>query len=110
MEKQKDNITFDDLLKLDVRICEVIHADRVPKTDKLLKLTIKTGIDEREVVTNIGSQYEPDELIGLSFPFVLNLEPMTMRGIESRAMILAAAEGDGVFLLDTDAEVGSVVL
>lgn len=109
-QEQKNNITFEDLLKLDVRVCEIVSAERVPKTDKLIKLTINTGIDEREAVTNIGSQYEPEDLVGLAFPFVLNLEPMKMRGIESKAMILAADVGDGVFLLDTDAEIGSVVI
>ena len=111
MEKQKENITFDDFLKLDVKICKVIGAERVPKTDKLLKLTIETGDGERTAVTNIGSQFEPETLIGLRIPFVLNLEPVTMRGIESSAMILASSVNSGdVNLLTSDAKLGSVVI
>lgn len=86
---QKENITFENFLKLDIRICEIISAERVPKKDKLLKLIINTGIDERVAITNIGAQYEPETLVGMKTPFILNLEPTTIAGIESSAMIMA---------------------
>jgi|TARA_R110000824_G_scaffold234480_2_gene423036 methionine--tRNA ligase beta chain len=108
-KEQKSNITFDDFLKLDVRICKVISAERVPKTDKLIKLVVDTGIDEREGVTNLGSEFEPEDFVDLAFPFLLNLEPMKMRGIESKVMIMATSDSEGTHLFSSDAEIGSKV-
>ena len=109
-QKQKNNITFEDFLKLDVRVCEIISSERVPKTDKLLKLVINTGFDERVAVTNLGAQFDAEHFVGLNLPFVLNLEPVTMKGIESTAMILACSEGDNVNLFHTLANAGAIVI
>lgn len=84
---QKPNITFETYLSLDIRVCQILEAERVPKTDKLLKLKINTGIDERECVTNLGGLYEPEIFISKKIPFILNLEPTIIKKIESKAMI-----------------------
>lgn len=108
--EQKPHISFDDYLKLDIRICHVVAAEHVPKTDKLLKLTINTGTEERTAVTNLGSKYEPEYFVDQFLPFLLNLEPVTIKGIESRAMIIAASNENNVELLKTIAPIGSVVI
>ena len=111
MREQKETIKFDDYLKLDVRICEIMSAERVPETDKLLKLLVDTGIDNRTAITNIGSIFKPEELVGLKMPFVLNIDPVSIRGIESTAMILASTNTEGsIELIDVDNELGSVVI
>lgn len=111
MRGQKETIKFDDYLKLDVRICEIVSAERVPDTDKLIKLVVNTGIDERVAITNIGSVFKPDTLVGLKMPFVLNLDPVSIRGIESTAMILASTDAEGsIELIDVKNEVGSIVI
>ena len=111
MREQKETIKFDDYLKLDVRICEIIGAEKVPDTDKLIRLTVDTGLDTRTAITNIGSIFKPDALVGLKMPFVLNLDPVSIRGIESTAMILASTNSEGsIELIDVDNELGSVVI
>lgn len=85
--EQKENISFDDLLKLDIRICKINEVERVPKTDKLLKFTIDTGIDKRACVTNLGELFTPEYFQDKCMPFILNLNPTTIRGIESKAMV-----------------------
>lgn len=88
MKPQKSNITFDDYLKADIRICKILSAERVPETDKLFKMEIDTGIDKRIVVSSIANKITADELINSYMPFVLNLEPRIIKGIESTAMII----------------------
>lgn len=106
----KPNIFTDILDALDIRVCEIKSAERVPKTDKLLKLSILTGEDERVAVTNIGSQFEPEQLIGKKYPFVLNLTPVTIRGIETFAMIVAVTGTDGkIELMECKSEIGSII-
>lgn len=92
----KQNITFETFLSLDIRVCEIIEASRIPKTDKLLKLLINTGVDERECITNLGEHFEPEVFIGKKLPFILNLEPTVIKKVESRAMVFIA-EKDGMF-------------
>lgn len=106
---EKAAITIEDVLKLDVRLCEITAAERVPKTDKLLKLTINTGFDVRTAITNIGSQFEPEQLVGKHCPFVLNLAPAVIRGIETRAMIVAATNSDKSVYLFEGGETGAVI-
>jgi len=107
---QKPYITFEDYLKLDIRICHVVAAERVPKSDKLLKLTINTGSDERVAVTNLGSKFKAEYFVDQFLPFLLNLEPVTIKGIESRAMIIVASNENNVELLRTISPVGSIVI
>ena len=92
---QKDECTFDDFEKMDIRTATVLEAERVPKTDKLLKLTIDTGIDKRVIVSGIAEQYSPEEMVGKQICILANLAPRKIRGIESKGMILMARQNDG---------------
>ena len=92
---QKDECTFDDFGKMDIRTATVLEAERVPKTDKLLKLTIDTGIDTRVIVSGIAEQYSPEEMVGKQICILANLVPRKIRGIESKGMILMARQNDG---------------
>jgi methionyl-tRNA synthetase len=87
--------TFDDFQKMDIRVGTILAAERVPKTDKLLKLTIDTGIDQRTVVSGIAAYYEPEKIIGQQVSILLNLEPRKIKGIESQGMILMAENSKG---------------
>jgi len=87
--------TYGDFEKMDIRTATVLQAERVPKTDKLLKLTIDTGLDQRVIVSGIAQYYTPESVIGKQICILANLEPRTIRGIESRGMILMAKEADG---------------
>jgi len=94
-EPQKIACTFDDFSKMDIRTATVLEAERVPKTDKLLKLKIDTGIDTRTIVSGIAEHYSPEEMIGKQICILANLEPRKIKGIESQGMILMAKEADG---------------
>ena len=107
--EQKPNITFETFLSLDIRVCEVLDAERVPKTDKLIKLTINTGIDERECVTNLGALYQAEEFKGKKIPFILNLEPTTIKKIESKAMIFIPDTKGDIFNKYNDFEIGEII-
>ncbi|WP_321348398.1 methionine--tRNA ligase [uncultured Draconibacterium sp.] len=91
----KENIEFDDFVKMDVRAGTVIECEKVAKTKKLLKLKIDTGIDQRTVVSGIAEYYQPEELIGKQVSILVNLAPKKLRGIESQGMILCAENADG---------------
>ena len=93
--KQKDTISFEDFVKVDIRTATILEAEKVPKTGKLLKLKISTGVDERTLVAGIAGHFDPDEIIGKQISIVLNLEPRKIRGIESQGMILMAETGEG---------------
>ena len=92
---QKDECTFEDFEKMDIRTATVLEAEKVPKTDKLLKLTIDTGIDKRVIVSGIAEYYKPEEMVGRQICILANLKPRTIKGIESHGMILMARQGDG---------------
>ena len=93
---QKPECTFDDFEKMDIRTATVLEAERVPKTDKLLKLTIDTGIDVRTIVSGIAEYYTPEQMIGKQICILANLQPRKIRGIESKGMILMARQADGL--------------
>ena len=95
VEPQKEECTFDDFEKMDIRTATVLEAERVPKTDKLLKLTIDTGIDTRTIVSGIAEYYAPEDMVGKQICILANLAPRKIRGIESKGMILMARQGDG---------------
>lgn len=101
---QKESCTFDDFQKMDLRTATVLEAERVPKTDKLLKLTIDTGIDTRTIVSGIAAHYSPEEMIGKQICILANLAPRKIRGIESQGMILMAQEPDGRMRIVTPEE------
>ena len=92
---QKATITFDDFAKMDIRTGKIIEAEKVPKANKLLKLTIDTGIDVRTVVSGIAEFYEPEDVIGRNVSILVNLAPRVLRGIESQGMILMAENNEG---------------
>jgi methionyl-tRNA synthetase len=96
---QKEIIQFDDFEKMDIRTVTVLAAERVPKTDKLLKLTIDTGIDKRTIVSGIAEFYKPEDIIGKQVCVLINLAPRKIKGIESQGMILMAKETSGKMCL-----------
>ena len=91
----KENIEFDDFAKLDIRTGTIVEAEKVPKTKKLLKLKVDTGIDQRTVVSGISEFYKPEEIIGQKVSILINLSPKKLRGIESNGMILMAEDANG---------------
>lgn len=92
-------ITIDDFAKIDLRVATVVAAERVPKTDKLIKLQVKIGDEERTIVSGIAQHYEPENLIGKNVIVIANLKPAKLCGIESRGMVLAASDGEGNLVL-----------
>jgi methionyl-tRNA synthetase len=92
---QKQSVSFDDFTKLDIRLGKIVAAEKVPKADKLLKLTVETGIDVRTIVSGIASYYTPEEVVGKTVSVLLNLEPRKIRGVESQGMILMAENAQG---------------
>ncbi|WP_276876661.1 methionine--tRNA ligase [Chryseobacterium joostei] len=91
----KDEITFDDFTKIDLRTATILEAEKVEKADKLLKLTVDTGVDVRTVVSGIAESFTPEELIGKQVMILLNLAPRKIRGIESQGMLLLTTKPDG---------------
>ena len=102
---QKEECSFEDFEKMDIRTATVLEAERVPKTDKLLKLTIDTGIDKRTIVSGIAEFYSPEDMLGKQICILANLKPRMIRGIESKGMILMARQGDGTMRFITPQEV-----
>jgi methionyl-tRNA synthetase len=100
-----NQISINDFTKLDLRVAEIKSAEKVPETDKLLKLTIDLGIETREIVAGIAEHYKPEELIGKKIIVLINLEPRTIRGIKSNGMLLAAQNNDKLSLLTVDRDI-----
>lgn len=94
-EPQKEAINFDDFTKMDIRLGTILTAEKVEKADKLLKLTVDTGVDIRTVVSGIAEHYSPEEVIGKTVSILMNLAPRKIRGIESQGMILMAENEEG---------------
>lgn len=92
-------ITIEDFAKIDLRVATIVAAERVPKTDKLFKLQVKIGDEERTIVSGIAQHYEAEDLIGRNVIVIANLKPAKLRGIESRGMLLAASDGEGNLVL-----------
>lgn len=101
---QKDECTFDDFMKMDIRTATVLEAVKVPKTDKLLQLTIDTGIDKRTIVSGIAEYYTPEEMVGKQICILANLAPRKIKGIESKGMILMAKDESGRMKFVTPSE------
>ena len=100
----KDPLTFDDFSKIDIRTATILEAEKVPKTTKLLKLKIDTGLDVRTIVSGIAEYYEPAAIVGKQISIVANLEPRKIKGIESKGMILMAEDKDGKLVMVTPVE------
>ena len=97
--EQKEEVTFDDFQKMDIRVSTILEAEKVAKTKKLLKLTIDTGIDKRTIVSGIAEYYTPEQLVGRQVLVLANLAPREIKGIESRGMILMAEDALGRLVL-----------
>jgi methionyl-tRNA synthetase len=109
---QKENISFEQFQQLDIRTGTVLEAEKIPKTKKLLKLLVDTGLDKRTVVSGIAEHYKPESIIGKKVSILLNLEPRKIRGNQSQGMILMAENNDGKLVFinpDTEIENGSEV-
>lgn len=91
----KENVAFDDFTKLDLRTARIVDASAIPKTDKLLKLTLDLGFEMRTVVSGIADSYQPDSIIGQEVVLVANLAPRKIRGVESQGMVLLAENEQG---------------
>ncbi|MBP9018203.1 MAG: methionine--tRNA ligase [Bacteroidales bacterium] len=112
VEPQKEECSIEDFMKMDIRTATVLEAERVPKTDKLLKLTIDTGIDVRTIVSGIAEYYTPEVMVGKQICILANLTPRKIKGIESKGMILMAKEKNGKMRIVSPEEVvanGSVI-
>ena len=94
-DPQKDNVSFDEFQKMDIRVSTILTAEKVAKTKKLLKLTVDTGIDQREIVSGIAEHFTPEELVGKQVLVLVNLEPRELKGTLSRGMILMAEDASG---------------
>jgi methionyl-tRNA synthetase len=95
----KEPVTFDDFSRIDIRTATILEAEKVPKTTKLLRLKIDTGIDTRVIVSGIAEYYDPKDIIGKQISIVANLEPRKIKGIESKGMILMAEDKDGKLVI-----------
>ncbi|MBE5060113.1 methionine--tRNA ligase [Megamonas funiformis] len=112
-EKAKENedgmIGIEDFSKVDLRVVEILAAEPVPKTDKLMKIQVSLGDEERTVVSGIAKFYKPEDLIGKHVVLVANLKPAKLRGVMSHGMLLAASKGDELQIVETTMPVGSKV-
>ena len=109
---QKNTIEFDDFTKVDIRVGTVIEAENVPKSDKLLKLKVDTGLDKRIILSGISKYYSPEDILNKKVMVLINLIQRKMMGIESHGMLLLAEDSDGSLSLmqpDSDITDGSVV-
>jgi len=98
-EPQKAECSFDDFQKMDIRVSTILEAEKLPKTKKLLKLTIDTGIDKRTIVSGIAEHFSPEELVGKQVLVLVNLAPRDFKGITSQGMILMAEDATGALRL-----------
>jgi methionyl-tRNA synthetase len=101
-------VTIDDFAKLDLRVALVTAVERVPKTEKLLKISLDLGTEQRTIVSGIAQFYEAEQLVGKRIVIIANLKPAKIRGVESRGMLLAAggrAEGETLGLVTLDKEI-----
>lgn len=109
---QKDETNYDDFMKMDLRVGEILTAERMPKTDKLMVMTVDTGIDKRTIVSGIAQHFTAEELIGRKVTVLANLAPRKLRGVESQGMILLAEDPEGklVFVNPDDAVVNGATI
>jgi methionyl-tRNA synthetase len=101
-------ISYDDFTKLDIRIGTIVAAELVPETDKLIKCRVDFGeLGERTIVSGVAEWKKPEDLVGKQFPYIVNLAPRVLRGIESQGMLLAASDEEGVALITPERRVPS---
>jgi methionine--tRNA ligase beta chain len=101
-----EHISYEDFAKIDIRIGQVKAAELVPETDKLIKCTVDFGgeIGTRTIVSGIAQWKTADELVGKQLPYIVNLAPRVLRGVESQGMLLAASDELGVALISAERE------
>jgi methionyl-tRNA synthetase len=109
---QKEETNYDDFMKMDLRVGEILTAEKMPKTDKLMVMTVDTGIDKRTIVSGIAKHYTAEELVGRKVTVLANLAPRKLRGVESQGMILLAEDPEGklVFVNPDDAVVNGATI
>jgi len=108
----KDLVSFDEFSKMDLRLGKVIAASKMEKADKLLVLTVDTGIDERTIVSGIAQHYQPEEILGKSVVVLMNLAPRKIRGVASHGMLLMAEDSEGnlsALVSERDFEAGPTI-
>ena len=106
-----ETISFEDFVKLEIRIGKILSAEKVEDSDKLLRLEVDFGEQKRQIIAGIGKIYAPEALIGKECPFAYNLAPRVLKGLESQGMILCPSDASGPALLHQDREIppGSLV-
>ena len=92
-------IDIDQFMEIELRTATIVTAERVPETDRLMRLEVDTGGETRQLVAGIAASYKADELPGMKITVVVNLQPATIRGVESNGMVLAANTDDGPVLV-----------
>jgi methionyl-tRNA synthetase len=110
-EERMDIINFDEFKRMDLRVGEILKAEKVPGTDKLLKIEVNIGTEKRTMVAGVGDVYAPEEMVGKKLIVIVNLKPAVIRGIESQAMLLAAETGGKAIIpfFDRDVPAGAKV-
>ena len=98
-------ITIDDFKKVELKIGRVLSAESIVGSDKLLKLQVDLGSEQRQILAGIAKYYQPTDLVGKQIVIIANLEPRSMMGFESQGMVLAAGDGEIVSLLTPDKDV-----
>ena len=104
-EQLMEYVSFNEFKKLDLRVANVLSAEKVEGTDKLIRIQIDLGTETRQIVAGIAKSYSPEELVGKKIVVVANLEPAVIRGIESNGMLLAASVDDHISLLTLDRDI-----
>ncbi|HOC91311.1 MAG TPA: methionine--tRNA ligase subunit beta [bacterium] len=100
----KTAVDFNDFGKLDLRVARVLEAAPVPKSDKMLRLLVDIGLEQRQIVAGIAKHYSPERITGKLIVVVANLEPRKLMGVESNGMLLAATDADGLRVITLDGD------
>lgn len=100
-----DKISFEDFKKIEIKIGKILVAEKVEKSEKLLKLKVDFGEESRQIISGVANEYDPESLVDKSFVFITNLEPRQIMGLESQGMILAADVEGHAILLEPNQEV-----
>lgn len=104
---KEGEIAYDDFAKVDLKVAKIMEAERVEKSEKLIKLQLEVGDEKRQIVAGIGKAYTPEELVGKEIVIVANLAPKALMGVESHGMLLAAGGAEHPVLLAPEKEIES---
>lgn len=100
-----EELSIEEFAKSDLRVAEVLEAEKVPGTDKLLKMKINIGTEQRQIVAGIAQEYPPEKVLGKKIIVVVNLKPAKIRGVESHGMLLAATDKNDLSLVTVDKDI-----